>query len=151
MTLSTTDSLIALADESLVACGAAPLSAGEGQGHVARSPITGTALGTVPAGPSIDDVIDRAATAFSVWRTTPAPHRGELVRRIGEQLGINPETLRGWVTQAEVDVGTRPGTSTSDAQRLAQLEWENRELRRTNAILRSASAFFAAELDRPHK
>ncbi len=73
------------------------------------------------------------------------------MRRVGEQLGINPETLRGWVNQAEVDAGDRPGTSTSDAQRLVELERENRELRRSNAILRSASAFFAAELDRPQR
>ena len=72
-------------------------------------------------------------------------------RRIGGQLGISAETLRGWVARAEVDAGQRPGTSTSDAQRLAELERENRELRRANAILRSASAFFAAELDRPHR
>ena len=70
-------------------------------------------------------------------------------RRIGEQLGINPETPRGWVQRAEIDAGTRPGTTTADAERLAELERENRELRRANAILRSASAFFAAELDRP--
>src|SRR5512135_2414022 len=81
-------------------------------------------------------------------RQDPAARSGAC-RRIGEQLGINPETLRGWVTQAEVDAGTRPGTTTADAARLAQLERENRELRRANAILRSASAFFAAELDRP--
>lgn len=66
-----------------------------------------------------------------------------------DHLGINPETLRGWVTQAEVDAGGRPGTTTSDAAKLAGLERENRELCRANAILRSASAFFAAELDRP--
>ena len=65
--------------------------------------------------------------------------------------GINPETLRGWVTQAEVDDGARPGTTTDDARRLAELERENKELRRANAILRSASAFFAAELDRPQR
>jgi transposase len=72
-------------------------------------------------------------------------------RRIGQQLGINPETLRGWVTQAEVDAGARPGTTTAEAARLAELEREVRELRRANAILRSASAFFAAELDRPSR
>jgi len=71
--------------------------------------------------------------------------------RIGEQLGINAETLRGWVMQAEVDAGARPGTSTSEAEKIAQLERDNRELRRANAILRSASAFFAAELDRPSR
>ena len=68
--------------------------------------------------------------------------------RIGEQRGINPDTLRGWVKQAEVDAGTRPGVSTADAARLKALERENAELRRANAILRTASAFFAAELDR---
>ena len=65
-------------------------------------------------------------------------------RRIGDQLGINSKTLRNWVTQVEVDQGQRVGTSTSDAQRLVELERENRELRRANAILKSASAFFAA-------
>jgi len=95
-----------------------------------------------------EELRERAIRLAVEARRDPVSRPGAC-RRIGEQMGINPETLRGWVTQAEVDVGTRPGTSTSDAQRLAQLEWENRELRRTNAILRSASAFFAAELDRP--
>ena len=68
--------------------------------------------------------------------------------RIGEQLGINPDTLRGWVKQVEIDTGQRPGVTTADAARIRQLEKENAELRRANAILRTASAFFAAELDR---
>jgi transposase len=72
-------------------------------------------------------------------------------KRIGEQLGINPETLRGWVKQAEVDAGILPGTTTDQAARVADLEREVRELRRANAILKSASAFFAAELDRPSR
>ena len=70
------------------------------------------------------------------------------IGRVAEQLGINNEPLRGWVNQAKVDAGDKPGTTTSDAERLAQFEKENRELRRANAILRSASAFFATELDR---
>jgi transposase len=69
-------------------------------------------------------------------------------RRIGEQLGINTDTLRGWVKQAQVDAGQRPGTTTADAARIRQLERDNAELRRANAILRTASAFFASELDR---
>lgn len=68
-------------------------------------------------------------------------------RRIGEELGINSDTLRGWVKQAQIDAGARPGTTTADAARIRQLERENAELRRANAILRTASAFFAAELD----
>jgi transposase len=68
--------------------------------------------------------------------------------RVGEQLGINADTLRGWVKQAEIDSGARPGVSTADSARMRALEKENAELRRANAILRTASAFFAAELDR---
>jgi len=70
-------------------------------------------------------------------------------RRVGDQLDVNAETLRGWVHQAQVDQGQRPGITTADQQRIRELEGEVRELRRANAILRSASAFFAAELDRP--
>ena len=71
------------------------------------------------------------------------------VTRIANELGIGPESLRKWVRQAEVDRGERAGTTTEEAERLKELERENRELRRANEILRSASAFFAAELDRP--
>jgi transposase-like protein len=78
----------------------------------------------------------------------PATRPGACTR-IGTQLGINVDTLRGWVAQAEVDEGARPGTTTSDATQLVELRSEVKELRRANAILRSASAFFAAELDRP--
>jgi transposase len=69
-------------------------------------------------------------------------------RRVGEQLGINADTLRGWVKQAQIDAGLRPGVTTSESARIRELEKENAELRRANAILRTASAFFAAELDR---
>lgn len=68
----------------------------------------------------------------------PGARRG-IFRRIGDQLGVNPETLRSWVNQDQVDVGTRPGTTTADAQRIKDLEKENRELRRANQILKSAS------------
>jgi len=69
--------------------------------------------------------------------------------RVGQQLGINRDTLRGWVKQAQIDAGSKPGVSTDQLRRLKELEAENRELRRANAILKTASAFFAAELDRP--
>jgi transposase len=69
--------------------------------------------------------------------------------RVSEQLGINRDTLRGWVKQAQIDAGAKPGISSDDRRRLVELERENRELRRANAILKTASAFFAAELDRP--
>jgi transposase len=64
---------------------------------------------------------------------------------------VHPEALRTWVTRAEIDGGVRPGTTSDDAARLAELEREVRELRRANTILKQASAFFAAELDRPSR
>ena len=97
-----------------------------------------------------DELRERATRLAVEARRDPATRAGAL-KRIGEQLGINPETLRNWVIQAEIDEGHRPGTTTDDATRLAELERENRELRRANAILKSASAFFAAELDRPSR
>ena len=73
------------------------------------------------------------------------------ITRIANELGIGPESLRRWVRQAEIDRGERAGSTTEDAKRISELERENRELRRANEILKSASAFFAAELDRPQK
>ena len=85
-------------------------------------------------------------------------HRGEYpslwaaVESIAPKIGCVPQTLLEWVKRAEVDAGDRPGTITADAQRLKELERENKELRRANDILRTASAFFAqAELDRKLK
>ncbi len=69
--------------------------------------------------------------------------------RVVRELGIGTESLRTWLRQAEIDAGQRPGLTTEERERLKVLERENRELRRANEILRTASAFFAAELDRP--
>jgi transposase len=81
-------------------------------------------------------------------RRDPATSTGA-IKRIAGQLGIHPEALRTWVRQAEIDGGVRGGTSTDDAARIGELGRENRELKRANEILRTASAFFAAaELDR---
>jgi transposase len=97
-----------------------------------------------------DELRERAVRMVIEARQDPMTRTGAC-RRIGQQLGINPETLRGWVNQGEIDAGNRPGTTTSEAARVAELEREVRELRRANAILKSASAFFAAELDRPSR
>ena len=68
---------------------------------------------------------------------------------IAGKIGCTAETLRRWVRQAERDQGRRAGTTTSERDRLKQLERENLELKRANEILRKASAYFAqAELDR---
>ena len=71
------------------------------------------------------------------------------VARVARQLGYGVESVRQWVVQADIDEGAKPGVSSAESAKIKRLEQENRELRRANAILRSASAFFAAELDRP--
>jgi len=77
------------------------------------------------------------------------PSQWAAIASIASKLGCTSETLRRWVRQAERDTGHRAGLSTEERQRLKELERENRELRRTNDILRKASAYFAqAELDR---
>ncbi len=73
------------------------------------------------------------------------------IQRVAAQLGYGVESVRTWVKQAAVDAGEAPGTTSEDAARIKELEQEVRELRRANAILKSASAFFAAELDRPQR
>lgn len=71
---------------------------------------------------------------------------------VAEKMGCTSETLRRWVRQAEHDGGKRDGLTTAERDRVKELERENRELRRTNEILRLASAFFAkAEFDRRQK
>jgi transposase-like protein len=69
------------------------------------------------------------------------------ITSIASKVGVHQETLRLWVRRAQVDTGARPGLTTEERERLRQLERENKELRRANEILKSASAFFAAELD----
>lgn len=69
------------------------------------------------------------------------------VVRIGQRVGVNSDTLRGWCKQSDIDAGRRPGVTTADAVRIKQLEAEVRELKRANEILLAASSFFARELD----
>jgi len=73
----------------------------------------------------------------------------EAIRSIAEKLGCSREALRLWIRRTEIDRGARPGLTSDDRQRIAELERENVELRRANEILRHAAAFCAAaELDR---
>lgn len=97
-----------------------------------------------------DDLRERATRMALEARRDPASAAGA-IRRIAGQLAVHPEALRTWVKRAETDNGSRPGTTSSDAARIATLERENRELRRANQILKSAASFFAAELDRPSR
>jgi transposase len=74
----------------------------------------------------------------------------EAIRAVAGKLGIGtPESLRKWIRQSEVDAGRRPGVTTEESAEIKRLRRENAELRRANEILKAASAFFAAELDRP--
>jgi transposase len=74
----------------------------------------------------------------------------EAIRSIAAKLGIgSAESLRKWVRQTEIDAGARPGVSSDESAELRRLRRENAELKRANEILKAASAFFAAELDRP--
>lgn len=95
-----------------------------------------------------DELRERATRLAVEARKDPAGRAGA-IKRIADQLDVHPEALRGWVKRAETDDGTAPGTTSTEAARIAELEREVKELRRANAILKSASAFFAAELDRP--
>jgi transposase len=74
------------------------------------------------------------------------------IRSVAEKLGIgSPETVRKWVRRSQVDAGTRPGVTSEEHAEIKRLKRENAELRRANEILKAASSFFAAELDRPQR
>jgi transposase len=80
------------------------------------------------------------------------PTEWAAMKAVAAKLGIgSPETVRTWVRKTEVDTGRRPGVTSEEAAEIKRLRAENAELRRANEILKAASAFFAAELDRPSK
>lgn len=79
----------------------------------------------------------------------PALPVSRVCRLVGEQLGVNGDSLRNWVKREQTDIGQVASVTAAEAARIAELEKENRDLRRANTILRQASAYFAqAELDR---
>jgi transposase len=78
--------------------------------------------------------------------------RTECAAKVAGLLGVgSSETVLNWVRQSEVDAGQRLGTTTAEMEEIRRLKRENAELRRANGILKAASAFFAAEFDRPQK
>ncbi|MEV8517625.1 transposase [Dactylosporangium sp. NPDC051484] len=95
-----------------------------------------------------DELRERAVRLVFEMRRSTGQKQGAIAR-VADQLGVHREALQGWVRQAEVDSETRPGTSSEDGQRIAELEREVRELRRANDILRAAASFFVRELDPP--
>ena len=72
-----------------------------------------------------------------------------MIKEVAPRLGIANETLRRWVNQEQVDTGQRPGVTTVESVQVRRLKREIAELRRANEILKTASAFFAAEQGRP--
>ncbi len=106
--------------------------------------------GAVPAPKKYPDELRERAIRFAL-DLVDGPEKlsvNAASKRVGEQLGIVPDSLRNWVQQARIDAGAKPGLTGDEQARLRELEREVRELRRAHAILRSASAFFAAGLDR---
>ena len=97
-----------------------------------------------------DELRQRAVRLVREWQEARGVTEGGYTP-ISKQLGIRRETLRQWVRDDEAQGGTGPALSPDDRLRLAELERENRELRRANEILKSAAAFFGAELDRRPK
>ncbi len=93
-----------------------------------------------------EELRERAVKMVVEVRDREGKGHGEIAR-VARQLGIHPEALRTWIRQTEIDGGLRPGTTTEDSRRIAELEREVRELRRANEILKAASAYFARELD----
>jgi transposase len=84
--------------------------------------------------------------------TPDHPSQWAAITAVAQKLGsATAETLRKWVRRAEIDDGTRPGLTSQEHAEIKRLKPENAELRRENEILKAASAFFAAELDRPHQ
>ena len=76
------------------------------------------------------------------------PSQWKAIQSIAGKLNVHHESLRLWVRRAETDAGQRPGLTTDERAMMRELERENKELRRANEILKAASAFFGAELDR---
>lgn len=92
----------------------------------------------------------RCQRRLVIEMTPDHPTEAAAIRSVAAKLGIDSaETVRNWVRRAQVDAGARPGITSEKLAEVKRLKRENAELRRANEILKAASAFFAAELDRP--
>ena len=108
---------------------------------------TNSATPTRRSGDTRRSFVDRAVR-MALETIERSGQRTGSITRIAGQLGIGVESLRRWVIQAQIDAGSKAGLTTEERARMKELERENRELRRANEILKSAAAFFGAELDR---
>jgi transposase len=100
-----------------------------------------------PRPPYPQDFRDRAVRLV-LEHQDEYPTQWKAIQSISAKLQVNHESLRQWVRRAETDAGFRPGLTSDERARMKELERENRELRRANEILKAASTFFGAELDR---
>ncbi|EID17501.1 transposase [Mycolicibacterium phlei] len=92
---------------------------------------------------------DRALRLLDTMMEASDISEFEAIKSVASKLGISEESVRRWRRKAQVDAGERPGTSSAEHAEIRKLKREVAELRRANELLKSASAFFAAELDRP--
>ena len=106
-------------------------------------------MGRHGSAPYPKELRDQAVRLVREWRTEHDRRDGG-IREVANQLGVHVESVRNWVRQASIDSGEEPGVTSGDKARIRELEKENAELRRANEILKSAAAFFGAELDRQH-
>jgi transposase len=96
-----------------------------------------------------DEIREQAVGMFGRCRSD-FKTRSECAKHVAELLGVGTEeTVLNWVRQAEIDGGLKEGVTSDEKEEIKRLRRENAELKRANGILRAASAFFAAELDRP--
>jgi transposase len=106
---------------------------------------------SLPRGQKHPDELRERAVRMVFEHQHEYPSQWKAILSVSEKLDIHRETLRNWVRRAEVDEGRRPGLTTDERDRIKDLEREVKELRRANEILKAASAFFGAELDRQSK
>jgi transposase len=99
---------------------------------------------------AVPEGVARSGSAARAGERKEHERRDGGIREVAQQLGVHVESVRNWVRQASIDRGDAPGMSGEDKARIRQLERDNAELRRANEILKSAAAFFGAELDRRH-
>src|SRR5512132_549396 len=121
-------------------------------GELTRAGIPGgsdsRAGGAMPRPGSYPQELRERAVRLVLEHQDEHPSQWAAICSIAHKFGMSAETLRKWVRRVETDDGLRPGLTTNERERLKTLEREVRELRRANEILKSAAAFFGAELDR---
>ncbi len=95
------------------------------------------------------ETVERVVRMCAERLEFPEESQAASMNQVSTLTRVPADTIKGWVRRAQIDSGVRPGVTSDQLAELKKLRRENQELRRANTILKSASAFFAAELDRP--